>query len=388
MKREPQILFLIFFVVIISGGCERHHQALISDNEFQKQISGALHLKELYSNNDYRSPFLKVFNDTIVGIIDKGYNDSSYLFTQCIKNGHIDTIRLSKDQQNIYGKPKTQIEELKDNYLYLPRFARGTVLKIGPNGYLKEIFKSYDHEILYAKRVLFHDNHVIINGFRGIYIFDLPTQKLLWNYRFPYRELNNDLINIFDHNLVFTCTQPFSNGELNTYIICIDLNSFQIAWKRTLDNDGIRLDSNQGNPPSSTVSKDSSENLVLPTSKHFQIISFQTGATVFNIDYHRGVSDSPPPFVLNSDTLYVSFGNNTSRINIKSKNKKWGLSNFKILGEHGAFLIGLSSDESQYLIVDKKTGHVSYRISNPDSRHENMKFIGRFILMNDKVIYK
>lgn len=74
-------------------GCERHHQALISDNEFQKQISGALHLKELYSNNDYRSPFLKVFNDTIVGIID----DPFYLFTQSIKNGHIDTIRLSKD---------------------------------------------------------------------------------------------------------------------------------------------------------------------------------------------------------------------------------------------------------------------------------------------------
>lgn len=173
------------------------------------------------------------------------------------------------------------------------------MLKIGPNYDLKEFFKPYDNEIVYAKRILFHNDQAIINGFHGVYIFDLPTQKLLWNYRFPYaEELNNDLINIFDHKLVFTCTQPFPNGEFNTYIICVDLNNFHIVWKKTLHNDGILLDSKRENPPTSSVSRDTSENLVLSMSKHFKIVSFHTGVAVFDIAYdHIGLSNSSPPFV-------------------------------------------------------------------------------------------
>ena len=388
MKREPQIFFLLLLTTIGIWGCYKPHPNPISNNDFQKQLSSALHLKRLYSNPDYHSYFLRVFNDTIVGIVNKGNADSSYYFVQSIKNGNIQTFRLCKDQRNIYRLNSTQIEQLKNGCIYFPRFGQGTMLKIGANCTFKEYFKAYNDSILYAGRILFYKNRAIVYGLNGVYIFDITTEQLLWKFPFPPPQLDG-LISTFKNDLVFAYKVSLGNGDANTYIICVNLNNFQIIWKKTLLVDQIHLEPVQINQISHTMNNDSSENLVIPTSKHFQIVSYRTGAITFNIDFgQRDTSFNPSSYVLNSDSLYVSFGNNTECIDIKSKKQVWCLSGFKILGDHDNLLIGLTSDEKQYLIVNKGNGVITKRILNPDLRHENIRFIGQYIVLNDESIYK
>jgi hypothetical protein len=385
--RKGQLIFFLFLTTISICGCRKPHPNFISISAFKKEISSALQLKLLYHDSDYRTPYLKVFKDTLVGIVDTYNAEASYFFVQNLNNGKNQVFKLCKDQSKIYGWRFMQIEQFKDGCLFIPRFGRGTMLKIGPNCIFKEFFRSYDHIIDYANRILLYKNLAIISGFHGIYIFDIATERLLWSYPFPPPNLNDGLINTFDHYLAFSYSLSLSNGDMNTYISCVDLNNFQTVWKKTFTKDPVHLPTYS--LASFSIVNDSSENFAIATKRHFQLVNFRTGAVTFDIDDSRtDTSFNPPSFILNSEKLYLSVGKTTKYIDIKSNKQIWSIYDFKILGDHDNFLVGLSADKKQYLIVNKSDGVITKRVLNPDLRHENMRFVGKYIVLNNDDIYK
>jgi hypothetical protein len=364
---------------------------------FESQMVSALNLHFVNSETLYDSPFLRVFNDTIVGYHINENPDSCFYFVQGLKK--------TKHKSYIYVKELidpcasctpcttcvTEIEMYKNGGLYFPRFGGSIMLRLGSDGSLTSFFKKYENILFYANKILFYGSKAVIISFNGVFIFDIQSEKLLWKYNY---HLNNGLSTIIENKLVFTFRDERDRNDVKTIIQCIDLNNFKTLWTRKFKDDIISNANSTGGPansiggPSHEIAHNVNHQIVISTTDSLLVLNLNNGVNEFK--FHWPIKGAIS-FATDSNRLYFANGKALLCYNINGGNKIWQLNlnhSFIIDGIYKSNIIAQTDDRKNYVIIDKLIGKLKTKIANPFLKEIPIIFIENYILFHRKDLYK
>ncbi len=193
--------YIVLGLLIVTAltSCLKH----VSDSEkreFADSMAKALHLKFINTDPEYASPYLRIYNDTIVGFHTGSIDHKEYYFVQSIKNLKFNVITGNDSLKYPSISP---VDTFKNGKIYFGRFGRSTMQTLDFDENLTEYFRKYDDTLFYANKVMLHKNMAVITSMNGIYVFDIKSQKLLWKYRYT-EVVNNGMNGILGNKLVFT----------------------------------------------------------------------------------------------------------------------------------------------------------------------------------------
>ncbi len=351
-------------------------------------MAKALNLKYINADSIYKASQLQIFNDTAVGHYSDGSFNPGFYFIQCLKRpGSVKIIKRNiVEYKNEASCPTCTMtaEQLKNGCLYFPKFGGNTLIKLCNDTSAKEYLKKYNDSLFYANRTLFYKGMVIVSSCNGIYIFDLNTEKLLWKQKYA---LNYGIIGIIGQKLVYTWKIEPDETKPTSFITCIDLENFRLCWQKTFPNDLIYNEMPRDVSYFNKIVVNGTQQIAVPTFHKFLVIDVNSGVIRLNVRSEDNHSFSPG-FVLDNDFLYLNYKDTTNCFDLNNKRLIWQLPKYYLEGEYKSFLIGTSADEKYYELISKETGKIVKKIPNPNLLENSIRFIDRYVLINDRDLYE
>ncbi len=358
-----------------------------NDSDFEKEMVRTLNLKLVNSDSIYNTTDLRVLGDTIVGHSNNNLKSPGFYFIQNLKD--LSKKRLIK--RNILETNNeaacitcvTPIEKVSNGCLFFLEFGRNTVIQLCNDSSATRFFDKEHDSILNVNKVRFFKNLAVLDAFNGIFIYDLNTQKLLWKQN---HSINIGLMSIFNSKLIYTYAIK-DRPQITTFITCIDLNTLKVIWENKFDGDLTYSATWQDSQQYYNIIENSAYQIAVPLYHSFQVIDINTGKSIISLPENNNSSFSPS-FIFDQDKVFINYSVTLKCYDLSSKNKIWELPAFYLQGSYKKFLIGQSVDTKNYQIVDKSNGKILYNIQNPDLRRRNVRFIGKYILLNNKDLYE
>ncbi len=351
----------------------------------------ALKLTHIYTDSIYKAYDLQVFNDTIVGHFVDSVFDPGFYFIQPLKN----PAALKIIKRNIIelkneascSSCTTPVEQLKNGCLYFPRYGSSTIVKLCDDSTAVQYLSEFKNKVFYSNRLLFLKDTVVISSFNGIYVFNLTTEKLLWEQQYKNGSLNNGSIGLVGKKLIYTWEIEPAQGQIVTYITCIDLQNFTKKWQKALPNDFID-NGQQNNFLNRSIEADQRQRICISTRQQFQVIDVNTGSILFALK-NDALESRLPSYFLENNRLYLTYFDKVCCFDLAGKNTVWKTPNCALLGLYKDYLICVSEDNRFFKIIDKNTGNVLNSIANPDILSDNsIRFIGKYLLINNNALYR
>ncbi|WP_198659530.1 hypothetical protein [Nubsella zeaxanthinifaciens] len=217
----------------------------------------------------------------------------------------------------------------------------------------------------------------------GVFLFDLGSQKLLRKYKYK-DEIGNfgafiDGDDLF-FNEVITKIMPDSSQKETLILNRMDLKDLTYKWKAKISG--------------SYVSHFNDDKFLLYGKKCYtvarnngKITEISNRKMIFKKDSVYGIR-----YVHTLDTTLHKEGYelvNPGFVVLDSLNKElYSFKNCRYMTERGEFIILRTNDNLYYLLVNKRSGKISHKINNNDSREDKIKFLGKYILIDGIYLYK
>jgi hypothetical protein len=393
IKKSNELLILIILAAftafgLTGSGCRNSSPSNLNPN-FEKQITSALNLHYLNTDTLYTNALTRVFNDTLVTYQANENPDSCFFFIQGLKNRsyqkkiYVKTLVMPCSGCALCNTCIAPIQFYKNGYIYLSEFGGSRMLKISLDGTITKLFNEYRNLMVYANKILFYQHEAIIISFNGIYVFDIETEKLLWKYNY---DLNNGLSAVVDNNLVFTFNDEKDSNNIKTNIRCVNLDDFKIAWSNEIKN-VTTYDNFEFGKASNEIFYNGNHSIIIPTGKAIFILNKETGILEWQYNWDAPAFMRSSGLFLDSNCVYFSTKTDLFCYSIKTHAKIWQKNNVEITGIYKNHLISKSKDDKVYIILNKSTGKVINKITNPFVKQIPIDFIGDYVLINEISLY-
>jgi hypothetical protein len=388
MFKSP-IVFILLLTTL--SGCVGQSIEL-QKQEFEKKMVKALKLDFVSKDSDYNISDLKIFNDTLVGFWTKGINYNPYkrYFIQSLKDPKY---KIEFDNKNLVWPMISPVDDYRNGCLYFGKNLGTSMQKLCSDGTLTEYFNKnqdeYQAQPSAENKVMIYKNQAVLSLNTGIYVYDMFTQKLIWEYIFTDYK-GEPLDAIFGNKLI--ATHKFT-GSMN--VICYDLDSHELVWSKKIPGEDD-CSSMSVFDPQFNLTKDNN-NAIIPGRKACYIIDINSGeiknTIIWNLFFKY---DQVSGFKVENDKLYTTNLNDDNVglmcVDIKTNQLLWHLKGTFLYGVFNNYVIGYvakgKEGNGRYIIIDKKTGAVIDQIDEPDNGQANLNFIDNYVLINHNVIYQ
>ncbi|WP_293303117.1 hypothetical protein [Pedobacter sp. UBA4863] len=382
MKKLIPLLFMFALLMNITA-CRKKYKPQNRNPHFREQFVQALGLQLVNVDSAYRYGDTKIFNDTIIGIDvskTKGSRvenpDKAIYFIQPL-NGN-----MKKMEYRANITVPVELDALRNGNIYFGAYGSSYIMSIGKDG-LKEYFKKYRDTLFYANKVMLYKNNAVILSMNGVFVFDLSSQKPLRKYKYK-DEIGNfgafiDGDDLF-FNEVITKIMPDSSQKETLILNHMDLTDLTYKWKAKI--------------PGSYVLHFNDDKFLLYGKKCYtvarnngKITEISNRKMFFKKDSVYGIR-----YVHTLDTTLHKEGYefvNPGFVVLDSLNRElYSFRNSRYMAERGEFIILRTNDNLYFLLINKRSGKISYKITNNDSREDKIKFLGKYILIDGIYLYK
>jgi hypothetical protein len=384
--RAFAILIVVFLFGCLSGCLGQ--STIDQKKAFEIKMATALKLNFVSRDSDYQYSRLKIFNDTLVSFWDRTINDQQYksYFIQSLKNPQY---KIEFNNEQLVYPLISPVDYYRNGCLYFGKYLGTTMQTLCSDGTLTEYFnKNQDTNQAQPSaqnKVMIYRNQAVLSLNTGIYLFDIPSQKLIWKYIFTDYK-GEALCAIFGNKLI--APHRFT-GSMN--VICYDLDRHELVWTKKIYGDSNSSSMTEFDPQFN-LTKDNN-NLIIPGRKACYIIDIKSGEIINTITWNIFFKyDQVSTFKIEDNRLYTTNLNDDRAgllcIDIKTSKIIWNVKETFLIGLYKNYVVGYRSEGSgSYIIIDKKTGVIKDQIAKPDDGQRDFNFIDNYVLINHDVIY-
>jgi hypothetical protein len=397
MFNSPKPNITILVVLFLLGPVTNCFGQSIEDQkkEFEAKMVKALELKLINRDSDYLySSELRIFGDTIVGFWAH-FKDNQLQRSYFIQSLSNPTYKIKFDNAKVIFPLISMIDDYRNGCLYFGRYV-GTALQVlRSDGTLTDYFDLKQGTNLHRRndlnKIMLYKNQVALSDNTGIYLYDLVTQKLIWEYTF--KDFDGKLFrSILGNKLIMSLD---SNGLMN--VVCYDLDKHQLIWTKNItgNNSNISPFSKYGPaypPPYPLFSYNN--NVIVPGSNSCYLIDMDSGMVSDTVQWHSySKDDKISYFKIENNKLYITNLNDDQIgllcIDIKTNKMIWNVKEASLYGLYKDYVIGYNPDGTgSYLIIDKNTGAIKDKIVKPSRYEVGFFFVDNYIMINHRAVYK
>ncbi len=351
--------------------------------EFEQNIVKTLGLK-FVSNHaiNRRKAYVRIIKDTIIGFNTGAGTDglsSGFFFQSLNPISPIILIEQSYDGNSQYPE-ENFITYFKNGCMYFVRKLGASLHRICMDGSTKEYFEKYQDTMNFVGKAIIYRNKVSMLSTKGIYVFDLNTEKLLWKLPFDKPLEGFEIIPsvLINNRLYF---YGFGNK-----INCLNLDNFRLEWQTKILKDSFL--NFYGEYQELFYLYHTDKYIVLPGTKEIILIDIKTGSLIWKSSWGSyQVRNKPPHFDIVNNSIYFTNKKNVECIDLVNNKIFWRLKNAVYQGIYKDNVIATNMDYKYYLIIDKSTGALKSKIPYPNlNKPKNSDDLIDFIENNKYVI--
>lgn len=370
---------LIYFVLLLLEKYENYKEQH-ARAKFEQEIVEALDLKFINKDSLYGKSYVRVFQDTIVGC--KGYfsdgTEPRLSFIQAIHDSTY-TVTIPDNNSNNRLRGANYIDQYINGCMYFGSFGGSTMQQLCKDGSRKEFFKAYEDTLFYANKVLIYKDKAAITSMNGIYIFSLNSEKLLWRY--TYKEFSD----LYDGPSVII-QNKFIFSDIKNRVTCINLDNLKVEWRVQLSGNALHDNNEIYHERNSFYYND--KIIALPGTRKFMLIDRNSGELIWTFPWEfDGVDPYRPKFEVTDKLVYFTYPSDLKCIDYIQNKIKWQYKNATFRAIYKDNVIAVSKDSKYYLIIDKNTGKLKKRISNPNQGYE-LSCVDKYVIVYTETLYE
>ncbi len=359
------------------------------EKDFENDMVKALNLKFISRDNDYEYSPLRVFNDTLVGKYSHFDNHQMeyHYFIQSLKNPNYKVVFNNEDLDVPLISP---IDYYRNGCIYFGKYQGVFMQKICIDGSLTNYFNnSTDTDQIkpsYESKVMIYKNQAVLSLINGLFVFDIPSQKLIWKWHRGDNAL--PLSTIIGNKLILSLAY---NGSMD--VTCYDLDKDELLWIKKIKGKDSNASALSEYVPSHPLFHDNS-NVIIPGRINCYLIDVNSGIVTDTIKWKKFFkNDMVGNFKIENNRLYTTNLNDDKVgllcLDIKTKKIIWNLKGVFLSDFYKNEVIGYTLGKThKYFIIDKNTGAVKNTITDPDDGRQNFIVVDNYVLINNNTIYQ